>query len=333
MGFFVCLIKKYHMFKQILFALFLSISTMGFTQIGIGSGPYFVADKVADFSESSLNKLKASKTVFLYGEKDDVIELERMINSVWTLTEIEMLHFSKFESIDFENTSIFSIEETREPNRLSICLQLWMQVKNKKGKMEKLFYSQINLQPNSDINIISNDLHRIRNNMKSKEYESFYEYFYNKERFENLSVGLVKNYLINVNDKLSKGLTLSPNEESIDVDQMRNLKTAIIYIPEYAVLMHNMKSESSKRSEAELKKLFDSYPFEFIIINNEDLNKKILESIEPIYYMNFVRMPTRSEITIYNSVSAEIIYNIGIHPTESLTPKILNKLVKEINGD
>lgn len=64
--------------------------------------------------------------------------------------------------------------------------------------------------------------------------------------------------------------------------------------------------DESKNHDPE--KIFKSYPYTYELIDAEDLSEKILSG-EEFYYMVFVKSSTDKYLTIFNSVSGEIIYS------------------------
>ena len=319
--------------KRLLSQIILSFFSIVVThaQVGVGPNEYFVNDKVDDFDETLLAKLKSSKTVFLYGEKDDPVALEATLRSVWTLTEIDVLTHEKFDSINFESTSVFSIEETQD-NDESVCLQLWMQITNKKGKTKKVSFCQIRLNPNNPLSL-SEDLSRIRNNLKSKRADSFYDYFYSVNRFKNLSNGFLKNYLKNVNELLKRDATLSPFIKIKENPEITNLKKKPVYIPEYALKMYSHITATYKnQSDEDVQKLFDDYEFPYEIVNNDTLNQKILNVSEDFYYMVFIQSSSSKQISIFNSATGNVVYNIYDQASFNFDSSDLKKLSKSINA-
>jgi len=286
-------------------AMIFTIST--YAQIGVGQN-VVVRSETDKFSEEAINKLKASKTVFIYRDSDNIEELENAIKEVWNFTEISFQPFSKMKGIKLDdNISIFSIEGLNTHvefgnhgmsyDNTHIYLSLWMLKENKKGKKVRESYCRIELHP-SGIDYY---------NILTVRKEDALEYIYEEGQLKNWTAGFLKNYLKYVNDALTKKserwLFLSDETNP----ELKNLKTDTLYIPEYTLTKFNKFTgdESKKLDEEEL---FKPYNFNYKIINTADLSKKIIESKEPFYYMVYIKSSTDKYINIYNSKSGTLIY-------------------------
>lgn len=275
----------------------------------IGVGPIeLVKKKSGEFSNEVIRKLKASKTVFIYRETDDLKKLKKAIQEVWNITEISFLPYSKISMIDLEKTSIFSIRGVNTNiwnitsgmnyDNTHIYLSLWMIGENKKGKKIHESFCRIELHPTFiDYMTIT----------RSNSEESL-TYLYNEALLKNWNVGFIKNYLKNVNDLLTneseRWLYLSENENK----EIKHLKTKTLYIPEYAMTEFN-KFTGDESKKLDVGKILKPYPYKYKIIARDVLSEKIIESSEPFYYMVFIKSSTDKYITIYNSETGAIIYN------------------------
>ena len=68
------------------------------SQVNVGSIEY-VKLKPGVFESEDLLKLKSSKTIFIYRLNDNLEELKRAINEIWTITEISFIPFSEIDKI------------------------------------------------------------------------------------------------------------------------------------------------------------------------------------------------------------------------------------------
>lgn len=186
--------------------ILISILTTAFSlsgQIGLGPNELMTSPSV-QFTEEAIQRLKSSKTVFVYMPNDNVEELEKAIREVWDITAISFVPYSKFDSIDLNNTSIFSLSSIVQIYRSSsgtstqafAFLSLWMMAENKRGKPERETYCRVELHPS-----IKN-LHYLSNSFGNQQQTN---YLYTEGEFENWTVGFLKNYLSTVNNYLDKG--------------------------------------------------------------------------------------------------------------------------------
>lgn len=290
-------------------ALTLLLFVVCLVQAQIGVGPVEqVKLKSGKFSKEDLSKLKASKTVFVYRDSDDLEALEKAIREVWTLTEISFIPFSELKKVDLKNSSVFSIagintnvsgySSGMSYDNTHIYLNLWMQGRNKKGKQVKKSYCRVELHPT----------YTDYANVTGQRSKDALRYIYEEGTLKNWSIGFLKNYLKNVNDLLlaeeERWLFQTDNKNK----ELKKLKGKTLYVVDYAMVKFNKFSgDESKRHKEE--KLFKSYPYKYQLIKAEDLSKKILESEKAFYYLVYVKSSTDKYIYVYNSETGAIVYS------------------------
>lgn len=284
--------------------LIFTMSNSIYAQIGIEP----LEGKNMKDNSTLIDQFKASKTIFIYRDSDDIEALEKAIRAVWTITEISFVPYSKMDDLDFNNNSIFSIGGVNT-NRMNmgsgmsldnthVYLNLWMTIKNKKGITSRASISRIELHPTF---VDYTNITRTAN-------VDALDYLYNKGTLKNWTTGFLKNYLKNVNDLLTseseRWLYANVNENK----EIKKLKKATLYIPDYALVKFNKFSgDESKRNKE--KKVFKSYPYKYEVISTEELSEKILEDTDPFYYLVYIKSSTDKYVTIYNSVTGDIVYS------------------------
>lgn len=299
-----------------------------YAQIGVGPIE-MVKFKSGQFSEESLNKLKTSKTVFVYRPSDDKEKLEKAIREVWKITDISLVPFSEMKNQDLTNISVFSIAGVNNKywntsinlnyDNTHIYLNLWMQGKNKKGKSIKESFCRIELHPTFV------DYWKVTGSSKNA-----LSYLYNEGQLKNWNVGFLKSYLKTVNDLIEKGeerwLYLTQNRNP----KMKGLADKTLYIPDYAMVKFNKFTgdESKKLAEA---KIFKSYPHKYEIISAEQLSKKILNSDESFYYLVYVKSSTDKYISVFDSLTGEMIYSAYDAKSYNMKESDLKSIAKAIS--
>lgn len=298
-------------------------------QAQVGVGPIeMVKLKPGKFSKEDISKLKASKTVFVYRENDDLEALQKAIKEVWTITEISFVPFSEMKKIDLKNSSIFSIagvntNVTRMSSGMNydnthIYLSLWMLGKSKKGKKVKKSYCRIELHPTfRDYSMVTGPRNKDGLN-----------YLYEEGTLKNWTVGFLKNYLKNVNDLLLEQEERWLYKSGKD-NEVKKLKGKTLYIVDYAMVKFNkFTGDESKRLKEQ--KIFKSYPHKYQIIDREELSKKILESEKSFYYMVYVKSSTDKYIYVFNSKTGAIVYSKYKGASYNLKDSDLKDLAKAI---
>jgi hypothetical protein len=302
------------------------------SQVNVGSIEY-VKLKPGVFESEDLLKLKSSKTIFIYRLNDNLEELKRAINEIWTITEISFIPFSEIDKIDFQNSSIFSLSglntEVRSVNsnlnydNSHIYLNLWMYNKNKKGKNVKKTFSRIELHPTFiDYSFVTSNKD---NNTKVAEY------LYTKATLKNWNVGFLKNYLQNVNDLIEEGSNRWLYQSDNKNQELKKLAKTTLYIPEYVLTKFN-KFTGDESEKMDQNKLFNNYPYKYKVISAEDISLKITESEEPIYYLVYVKSSTDKYVSIVYSKTGSIIYNSYKTTSYNISKSDIKSIASSINS-
>lgn len=123
----------------------------------------------------------------------------------------------------------------------------------------------------------------------------------------NWGLGYLKIYLQLLMGLLEKGAEHSLYKGSSDTKQLRNLKKQTLYVPDYVLIKFNMfNGDESKRHEE--KEILGDYKWPYQLIENEALNKKIMEEQQQIYFLVYVRSSTDKYISVFNSQTGDLIY-------------------------
>jgi hypothetical protein len=216
-----------------------------------------------ELNDEDLQRLKNSKTVFIYREGDDPEVWRDAIKSVWTITDISLIPHTEFSTVDLTNTSVFSISgfniNTRNlssgfsNDNTYVYLNLWMNVKGKKGKVYKKSFSRIELHPtyNDYVFLLEED-----------RSESF-DYIYSKATLKNWAPGFIKTYLKSVNDLLRDGKERWLYVDS-SAEQLKSLARNTLYIPDYLFVKFNMFT-GDESEELDPKKIIDRMSVNFTL--------------------------------------------------------------------
>ena len=272
-------------------------------QIGVGSKE-MVKMKPGKFKKEDLKLLKSSKTIFLYDKDDDVEKLKKAIKPVWKITPISFVSYKDFNNLNLENTSVFSSKgfTTNVYNSGALSrshshgyLNLWLNVKNKKGKIKRKSFCRVELHDSN----------------------------------ENWEPGFIRAYLANVNDLLEKEserwLYLSESKP-----ELNELKNNTLYIPDYVLTKFNaFTGDTSKKHNVE--DIMKSYPYDYKIIKTTELSDKILVSDRnPIYFLVYVKSSTDKYVSIYNSKTGKLVYSDYKGIQYNLNKSDFKKLAKAI---
>lgn len=132
-------------------------------------------------------------------------------------------------------------------------------------------------------------------------------FVFNKKSFKNYNLGMLKNYLQKINSLL---LTEEFNwmYESEKTEEVSNLKTKTLYIPDYNKITYKPgKFADEPKSEKQLTELFEDYKYKYEFISVENLDKKILNN-EEVYYLQYVRINNEKFFNIVNGKTGDVVY-------------------------
>jgi len=290
--------------NQLILIICLLINSISYSQINVGSNE-IVQFNPGKFDPEDLEKLKASKTLFVYRETDNIQELKKAIQEVWTLTEISFIPHSDLTKKDFQNASIFSISGfntvykpfNRTYDNTHVYLSLWMNVENAKGKKVSKTFCRIELHPTPK------DYHAISDMNDNKVMD----YLYTSAKLENWNSGFLKNYLQLVNDHLKTGTTrwLFLGDKK---PELKSLTTATLYVPDYILTKFEAFKKEHKNT-LDKEEIFGDHPYKYEIVSANDLSNKIMTSEAPIYYLTYVKSGTDLFLSIVNSRTGSIVYS------------------------
>lgn len=296
---------------SVFFIILLTTNIVVFSQINVGTNEKVKSDP-GEFDEKDLKKLKSTTTIFLYRKDDDIDRLKEAIEPIWNVTDIKFMPHEYIDEIDFDEHSILSISgyskvtirrnskgrEVKTQNGY-YYLKLWMKDNDEDGNTTNKTFCRIDLHPTfKDFEFL------VDKNNKNKVFD----YLYTKATLKNWQPGFLKVYLQNVNDLLKNGNTqwLYGNEEKNQ--NLKNLANETLYVVDYTLVKFNMFSgdESSRHSE---KKIMKKYPYNYELLNAEEISDKILESdSKPIYFLVFIKSSTDKYVAIYEGNTGEILY-------------------------
>jgi len=290
----------------------LSISSFIYAQVGVGAIEQ-VKLKAGNFSKEDLNLLKASKTVFVYRESDELETLKKAIEEVWNYTPISFIPFSEMKNIDPYKTSIFSIagvntnttfvngtgSTSLDYDNTHIYLNLWMLQGNTKNKEAiKKSYCRIELHPTyTDYNMVTG----------SRRKDAL-TYIYKEGTLKNWKVGFLKNYIKQVNDHLTREEERWLYASDTKNPSIKKIKSKTLYVPDYALVKFN-KFTGDESNRLDKEKLFKHYPYKIKVIPADELSQKILEPNSDINYLVYVKSSTDKYIYIINSRSGDVLYS------------------------
>lgn len=268
------------------------------------------------FKQINLDKLKSSKTLFVYRDSDeDQLELlKQELREAWNYTELEFISFEEFTSNTYnEDYSFFTIEATHhiKTSRTAtasgtstrdmvtensyIHITLWMKKNDK-----KLTFCRIDLYPTFPT-------YEIFSNHIRSDKQLVLEHLYKEAVLHNWNLVYLKNALQFVNKKLanSEEHWLFHRETH---STLSHLKNDTLYIPEYVLIKFApFGGDESKRHQ--VKKMFKRYQYPFKVLSIAEISEKIKNSNQNTYYLSFVKSSSKKFISVVNGTTGDFIYS------------------------
>lgn len=274
------------------------------------------------FEDAELQFIKNSKTVFFIREKDNLEEMQKMIQKVWKISDIEVVKYDSIPSyiIDTNKTYLIIDGYSKEVTSTSqssngserqsvsdmvysyLTLVKYSHVKNKNGNMvlKKFVYSRMNLNP--DVKMTST-------------------LFGNKNIFTAYATGNIKNWnpynlflyfkdaQKNISEKNLRPSIYKKVENSVG---MAKLKKDTLFVPDYLeAKINNRKGDESDKYD--LKKIFSGYKYIYKIVSVKELNRKVLNSKKEVFVFDFVLTGNNEKyLSIYSSIDGMIYH--AYHP-------------------
>lgn len=313
--------------RMVIITLIFLTHTNIFGQINVGSIEH-VKLNAGEFEQVNLNKLKSSKTLFIYRDSDtaNLESFKSMLDEVWDYTELEFISYKEYSTNTYdENYSFFTIgwdhKETTSSIGMNsentyIYLTLWMNKEN-----EKLTFCRIELYPT--FTTYQNPV------MYSEKYVNLMmKYIYEETILHNWNLLYLTNALQFVNEKLTKSYEHWLFKSAVYAD-ISFLKNDTLYIPEYALTIFDAFTgdESEKQN---MNKLVKKYPYPYKFLSIEELSNKVLNSEKPFYYLSYIKSSSDKFVSIVNTKTGELLYSDYSAGSYNLKDKDFNKLAKKI---
>ena len=145
----------------------------------------------------------------------------------------------------------------------------------------------------------------------------------------NWGPGYLKGYVNSLMLLLDKGEAKTLFSKTLDLKELKKLKKATLYIPDYTLIKFNKwNGDETKRHEE--KSLLGGYKYPYRLVSNEELNRLIMEATEPVYYLVYIKSSTDKYISVYNGQSGKLIYSVYSPISYNIKSKDLGKLLSEI---
>lgn len=312
--------------KRILLVMLFVLSTKNYAQIAVTP-----SDRGAneEFKKGQLENYKKTTTVFVFPTLYKKEQYEKILSEVWKVTPYKVVDFKDYKRSDFldGNYSMAEIYGNKVETQRNIYIHTNYVIKGfdaekfQKG-LKKLKQDDKKLDKKFN-ELVGENMYSIArfplcytNSFLSHAYRSFdskedlaklYNEMYQDSSFTNTNLGMIKNYLQQMNQLLDKGEHCGLYDD-FSKPEIKNLREKTLYIPEIYKKQYNAwKITEKTRDEEAANKLFQDYNYKFEFIKEADLEKRILNN-EEIYYLRYVSMNGNKYLQIVNGKTGEPVY-------------------------
>ncbi len=302
-----------------------------------GFDPLFV-----DYTESDLQKLKNSTTIFVLPKQltDYEKEVDKIFKEVWTISKYEVINFNEMpEYLNNDNSySYFTLDVLGYKNEQNpfakfydVYFNLWMKGNAKNKKKINTSFAHIVMSQNEETVDICKDIYDKDKNVNASKL------LYTKASFDNLTAGYFKAYLTIVNNVLLKsGKSFFGQIENADLKKLIPLAKKTLYIPDYILIKY---SKFKKKLDDKINpvELMEDYPFKWEIISADIISDKILNEKESSYFLVYVIDDVSKNYLIYNSNNLELVSfetdnSSGFYAKPDIFKKFGKKITKSLKN-
>ena len=288
--------------KRILLVMLLVLSIKNYAQIAVTP-----SDRGAneEFKKGQLENYKKTTTVFVFPTLYKKEEYEKILKEVWKVTPYKVVDFKDYKRSNFldGNYSFAEIYGNKVETQRNTYIHTNYVIKGfdaekfQKG-LKKLKQDDKKLDKKFNELVVENLYSVARfplcytNSFLSHAYKSFdseedlaklYNEMYQDSSFTNTNLGMIKNYLQQMNQLLDKGEHCGLYDD-FSKPEIKYLKEKTLYIPEIYKKQYNAwKINEKTRDDEAANKLFRDYKYKFEFIKEADLEKRILNNEEILH--------------------------------------------------
>jgi hypothetical protein len=266
-------------------------------------------------SKENMKRFKQSTTYFVLQEKDynNIDAFQKAIEKVWNVTPFKIILPSEMSNLDANKSSFFffgGFVTIRQSSRTStvhthMSYDLYMLTPNKKGNLHQEIFGKFMLHLDGDS---YRYVTKYSNGSNKKFSEKVIPYLYKEAKMNNWSPTMIAGYLKVINDGLKEEKLRSVFEEYIDKDEIKQLQNNILYIPDYVNIKYNMFTGAEKDTEEDEDDLKSAYKFPSQYISVSDLENKIAQENNNLYYLSYIKSSTDKYVSIFNSKTGKLLY-------------------------
>jgi len=291
--------KRLHILFGLLIVVFTSTA-----QISVGASMF---GTFKDFPKGTYKELANKTTVFVL-DGISTQDFNQMIKDVWTYNDYEVItrtdYKANLENYKTVKYAVFTVEgfvrtvtssKTGASTDYAYVYYHYFHHRAKRKDGSKLKRRTI-----AGV-FLTADGETVGETIRSGTFSNV------NEDYHNYGIGYLKNYLQLVNRELEDGGYYWAYDKGQNKKELKKLVNKTLYVPDY--LKSKLNAWVGTDSEKEdPDKLFKKYDYSYEWITKNDLNEKILNAREDLFYLSWVRVNSQKFVNVVNAYTGEIIY-------------------------
>ena len=288
--------------------------------------------QIAISNTSEIEKIKTGTTFFAMKDPDSPKATAYIdaIKKRWTLSKVACIKYTDIEKNIAPNNSFVTIgakmtsSNSSSVTETNFYLEFW----TTNGKF--VYDPKKRKHFNQDDKIIVASIDLFPDFTTQNNPSSLYKMDYDASgHLKNWSSGILGNYIQQVVVLLEKGTALASKTLFFNKEEIRQLSSQTLYIPDYVLTKFSKNSDNESKKYTE-KELTESCTLSCKFVTTAELNEKIISATAPLYYLLFIKTNTDKWITVTNAVTGEIVYSAYSSSSGNFKPSDLKELQKAI---
>lgn len=309
----------------ILAGLIALLACPAFAQFQIGDAQVPTGGRAGSLKSADLEAFKKTTTVFVLqaGDADRLEMFRKSIADIWTVTPFQVVlpdsaRFFRGKKYSLFGFGGFTVEHRSSSGMITsnthVSYDLTIPDFNKHGEQDgRTILARFILSP--DMGAVQ-DLSRPQSTFEGKKARTEREEreatsLYKSAHYANWGPGQIRGYLKSINDLLAAGERRGMFDEITEKDALKVLSKDTLYLPKYLNNKLNPFSGAEKSDEdvAENGDTKDAYPFPYRYVDNDELERMLVNSNKPIYHLIYVRSSTNKYVSVTEAKSGKILFS------------------------
>ncbi len=312
------------------------------------------------------DSLLSSKMIFVLPDTYDKAVYKSVLQNAWTVTDFDVVYFKNFSIKDYLtenysfctleiNQSIRSLEDgPSDPSSVNIqsmyayfkfshfdeisARKDLSELESKKEKMgskkykkrERLIISWATKPFAKTYFCLKGTLVNDIKGNKVPVDGSRANYIANS--LYNYNLVTLKNYVQKVNALIERNTGWAMTGKRKSTSEIKLLKDKTLYVPDYFAIKWNPFTWMDSKPDINfIHKVFSNYGFDYKVISQKELERKVIQDNEMIYYLKMCRFSSNLILEIVNSKTGEIIYRHYRGTTYNVSKGLVNNIKRDIN--